>query len=132
MSGQRAILQTFWHVDPAQPVLVQDERRITRNRIEAFCAQLRLVIRSFAFHETGNINAGPFLRVPPHEFFPFAPGTAAGTRATPVIDNPTIARPGEAPAVTEVISRFARVFLVYAIATKDAGINPGASGSRAV
>ena len=38
MSRERAVLQTFWHVDPTQAVLVQDKRRITWNRIEAFGA----------------------------------------------------------------------------------------------
>src|SRR5260370_38907149 len=36
MRRERAILQTFWHVDPAQAVLVQNKRRITRNRIQSF------------------------------------------------------------------------------------------------
>src|SRR5262245_395398 len=65
MSGEWSVLQPFWHVDPAQAVLVQDERRITRDRIEAFGAYLGLVVGRFSLYESGNINARPFFRVPP-------------------------------------------------------------------
>src|SRR5207244_11173732 len=44
MSGERSVLQTFWHVDPAQAILVQNKRRITGNCIEAFGAYLRLEV----------------------------------------------------------------------------------------
>ena len=60
MSRQRAVLQTFRHVKPAQSILMQNERCITWNRIETFGALFRLVIWSFAFYKTGHIYAGPF------------------------------------------------------------------------
>src|SRR5438093_10155673 len=104
MSRQRAVLQTFWHIDPAQAVLVQDKRRITWNRIKTFGAYLGLVVRSFALYKSGNIDAGPFFGVPPDQFFAFAPGMPVRSRAGAIINDPAIARPAEAPAVTEIIS----------------------------
>src|SRR6476620_3307051 len=104
MSRERAVLQTLWHVDPAQAVLVQDKRRIPRNCIKTFGADLRLIVRSFPLYKSGHIDASPFFGVPPDQFFPFAPGTAVRPRASPIINDSTIARPTEAPAVTEIIS----------------------------
>src|SRR5439155_3312420 len=46
MSWQWSVLQTFWHVKPAQAVLMQDKRRVTGDCIQAFRAYLRLVIGS--------------------------------------------------------------------------------------
>ena len=66
MRGKRSVLQTFRHVNPAQAILMQDERRITRNCIETFGAYLRLKVGSFTLYESGNIDAGPFFGVPPH------------------------------------------------------------------
>src|SRR6266480_4136453 len=40
MSGERSVLQTFWYVNPAQAVFMQNEWRIARNCIEAFGAYL--------------------------------------------------------------------------------------------
>src|SRR6266403_1833534 len=104
MSRQRSVLQTLWHVDPAQAVLVLDERRITGNCIKTFGADLRLIVGRFTLYKSGYIDAGPFFGVPPHQFFPFAPGTAVRPRASPIINDSAIARPTEAPAVTEIIS----------------------------
>src|SRR5437667_10459576 len=106
MSRQRSVLQTFWHIKPTQAVLVQDERRVTGNRVQSFCAYLRLVVGRFSFHESGNVYASPFFRVPPHQFFLFAPGTAIRSRAGTIVDDAAIARPREAPAVTEIIFGF--------------------------
>src|SRR5206468_4422644 len=66
MRGKRSVLQTFWHVNPAQAILMQDERRITRNCIETFGAYLRLKVGSFTLYKSGNVDAGPFFGVPPH------------------------------------------------------------------
>src|SRR5262249_32960864 len=106
MGRERPVLQTPWHVNPSQSVLVQNKRGITGNCIEALCVYARLVIGSFPFHETGNVNAGPFLRVPPHQFFAFAPWTAIRPRTGTIVNDSPIARPTEAPAVTQIISRF--------------------------
>ena len=132
MRRERAVLQAFWHVDPAQAVLVQDKRRITWNCIETFSAYLWLIVRSFSLYKAGNVDTGPFFRVPPHKFFPFAPWTAVRPRTGAIVNDSTIARPREAPAVTEVISRFPCVCLVYAIATEHAGVNPSAACSGSV
>src|SRR5438094_5654269 len=132
MSRERAVLQTFWHVDPAQAILVQNERRITWNRIKTFGAYLALVIGSFPLYKSGNIDAGPFFRVPPDQFFPFAPGMTVRPRTGAVIDDAAIAGPRKAPAVTKVIFRFARVGLVYAIAAKNTGVHPAAARGRTV
>src|ERR1043166_4246308 len=106
MSRERAVLQTFWDVNPAQAVLVQNKRRIAGNRVEAFCAYLWLVIGSFAFYKSGHVYAGPFFRVPPHQFFSFAPRTAVRPRAGAIVNDSAITRPRETPAVTEIISGF--------------------------
>src|SRR5437879_4273165 len=126
MRRQRSILQTFWHVKPAQSVLVQNKRSITGNRVESLRAWLRFVLRSFSFYEAGNVYACPFFRVPPHQFFPFAPRTTVRPCTGTVVNDSAIARPREAPAVTEIISGFSRVCLVHAIAAKNAGVNPAA------
>ena len=107
MSGERSVLQTFWYVNPAQAVFMQNERRITRNCIEAFGAYLRLEVGRFSFHKAGNVYAGPFFRVPPHQFFPFAPWMSIRPRTGAVIYDASIARPCEAPAMTEIIFGFA-------------------------
>src|SRR6266853_1273028 len=103
---------------------MQNKRRITRNCIESFCAYLRLVVGSFSFHKARNVYAGPFFRVPPHQFFPFAPWMSVRPRTGAVIDDAAIARPREAPAMTEIIFGFARVSLVDTVAPKHARVNP--------
>src|ERR1044071_6480266 len=98
---------------------MQNERCITRNCIEAFSAYLGLIVGRFPLYKSGNIDAGPFFRVPPNEFFPFAPGMPVRPRAGTIVDDAAIARPCEAPSVTKIISGFARVGLVHAVAAKD-------------
>ena len=73
MRRYRSILQTFRHKEPTEPVFVQDERRIARLTIEIARVVLRLVIGALVFFEIGNVNASPFFRIPPDEFFMFAP-----------------------------------------------------------
>src|SRR6266496_6394003 len=107
MSRKRSVLQTFWHVKPAQAVLVQNKGRVTGNRIQAFCAYLRLVIGSFSLYESRDVYARPFFRVPPHQFFSFAPRTAVRPRTGAIVNDSAITRPREAPAVTKIISGFA-------------------------
>src|SRR5262245_19571826 len=104
MSGERTVLQAFWHVDPAQAVLMKDKRRITRNCIKPFGAYFELVIGGFALYKSSNIDASPFFGVPPHQFFAFAPGTTVRPGAGTIINNPAIAGPTEAPAVPKVVS----------------------------
>src|SRR4029077_11473429 len=104
MSRERAVLQTFLDVDPAQAILVQDKRRIARNCVETFGAYFGLVVGRFPLHKSGNIYAGPFFRVPPDQLFSFAPGMPVRPRAGAIVNDSAIARPTEAPAVTEIIS----------------------------
>src|SRR5437899_4377704 len=132
MSRKWSILQTFWHVKPAQSILVQDKRGIARNRIQAFCTYLRLVIGSFSLYESRNVYARPFFRVPPHQLFSFTPGTAVRPRTGAIVNNSAIIRPREAPAVTKIISGFTCVGLVHAIAAKNSGINPAAACRRSI
>ena len=104
MRGKRSVLQTFWHVNPAQAILMQDERRIARNCIETFGAYLGLVVGRLSLYKSGNIDSRPFFGVPPDQFFAFAPGMPVRPGAGAIINDPAIARPAEAPAVTEIIS----------------------------
>src|SRR5262245_41992820 len=66
MSWERAVFQSFWYVNPAQTVLVQDERCITRNCIETFSAYFGLIVWRLALYKSGNIDSGPFFGVPPN------------------------------------------------------------------
>src|SRR6266540_2156567 len=106
MSRQRAVLQPPGHVKPAQAILMQNKRRVTGNCIQAFCAYLWLVIRSFSFYEAGDVYARPFFRVPPHQLFSFAPRIAVRPCTGAIVNDSAIARPRKAPAVTEIISGF--------------------------
>src|SRR5438552_13263404 len=132
MGRQRSILQTLGHIKPAQSVLVQNKRSIPGNRVESFRAWLRFVLRGFSFYKAGNVDTCPVFRVPPHQFFPFAPWTAVRPCTGTVVNDSAIARPREAPAMTEIIPGFARVCLVQAIAAKNARVNPAAARSGAV
>ena len=57
---------------------------------------------------------------------------AVRPRTRAVVDNPAIARPREAPAVTKIIFGFTRVGLVDAVAAENAGVNPAAARGRTV
>src|SRR3982751_3468560 len=111
---------------------MQDERRITWNCVQTFSTYLRLVVGRFTLYKSGNVEAGPFLRVPPNQFFPFAPRTAIWPRTGAVVDDAAITRPREAPAVTEIVIGLARVGFVYAVAAKHSRVNPAAGRSRTV
>src|SRR5438477_52339 len=80
-------------------------------------------------HEIRNVDTAPFalLLVPPDQFLALAPGFAGRRRARSIIYDATISRPGEAPAVAEIIFRLARVRLVNLIGTVDTGVNPPAT-----
>src|SRR5215211_4080793 len=111
---------------------MQDEGCVPRNCIETFGAHFRFVVGRFSLHKSGNIDAGPFFRVPPHQLFPFAPGMPVRPCTGAIVNNAAIARPREAPAVTKIIFRLAGVGLVHPIAAKNTGVNPAATGSRTV
>src|SRR5262249_1938987 len=97
------------------------------NRIEAFRIELRFIIGRFSLYESGHVDARPFFRVPPHQFFALAPRTAVRSRTSAVVNDAAVARPREAPSMPEIISGLARVGLVYAIAAQNAGGNPAAA-----
>ena len=73
-----------------------------------------------------------FCPVPPDQFLALAPGLAVRPRAGAIIYDAAIARPGEAPAVAEIISRLARVRFVHAIATERHRSKSSATRSRSV
>src|ERR1700730_9904456 len=106
MSRERPVLQTFWDIKPAESVLVQNKRCVTGNRIQTLRAFVRLILGSFSFHKTRNVYAGPFFRVPPHQFFAFTPGTAVRPRTSTIVNDSAIARPTEAPAVAKITPGF--------------------------
>src|SRR5437899_10484416 len=101
MGRQRPVLQTFRNIKRAQSILVQNKWRITGNGIQAFCGFIRLVLRSFSLYEARNVYTRPFFRVPPYQFFPFAPRTAVRSRTGTIVNEPAIARPPDTPAVAE-------------------------------
>src|SRR5438105_9384268 len=132
MRREWTVFQSFWHIEPTQAILMQDERRVAWNRIESFRADLRLVIGSFSLYKPGNVNTGPFFRIPPHKFLPFAPRLAVRSGTGAVVNNSAIARPCESPTVAAIIFRFPRVGFIDTVAAKNAGINPAAGRSRPV
>src|SRR5947208_15357881 len=102
MSRQRPVLQTSWHVKPAQSILVQNKWRITGNGIQAFCGFIRLVLRSFSLYEARHVYTRPFFRLPPDQFFPFAPRTAVRSRTCTIVNDPETAGSTAPLAVAEL------------------------------
>src|SRR5260370_38313431 len=115
MRRKRPMPQTLWHVKPGQSGLVQNKGGIAGNRFEAFGALLRLVPGSLCLYETGNIDVDPFLRVPPHQFFPFTPATSVRPRTGTIVTDAPITWPTEPPTMAEIIFGFARICLVRSI-----------------
>src|SRR5581483_4029298 len=99
---------------PAKPVFMQNERRISGNRVEPVFVSARLIIRWLLQREIRLISAGPFplSDVPPDKFLFLTPRPAIRRRARSIINDAAIARPGEAPTVTEITLRIARVGFV--------------------
>ena len=108
---QRPVLQSRRDPDPADAVGMKNERLIAADRVVAFRTFRWLVSRRLLFREVGIVEARPFLllRIPPDELLPLAPRRSVRTRRRAVVENASIGRPGESPAVTEVIARRARV-----------------------
>src|SRR6266516_5041966 len=132
MRRKRPILQTLWHVKPGQSVFMQNKGCIAGNRFEAFRARVRLVLRSLSLYETRDIDADPFLGIPPHQFFPFTPGTSVRSRTGTIVNDAAITRPREAPAMTEIIFGFPCICLIHAISAENAGVNPTAARRRTI
>src|SRR5438045_3060024 len=60
------------------------------------------------------------------------PRIAGRSVARSIIYDTAIARPGEAPAVSEIVFGLTRVPFVHAVAIKNAGVNPTTARSRSV
>ena len=116
-------------MQPAEPVFVQDERRIAGDRIKSALVSGRPKLRRLVGHEIRNVDTASICVAPG----PTRPISCARSRvrrsgrARSIIYDAAIARPGEAPAVAEIIFRLARVRLVNLIGTEDAGVNPPAT-----
>src|SRR6266480_3513519 len=132
MRREWAVLQTLRDVHPAQAIFMQDEGRVAALTLKASFVSSRSIIGRFTCLEIRDVNAGPFFRIPPDKFFAFAPWLTVRLRAGAIINDAAITRPTEAPTVSEIILRLARVRLVHAVSIENAGINPGAARGRAV
>src|ERR1051325_2409518 len=134
MGRDRTILQTLRNKKPAQAVLVQDERAVTRLTIEADLAIARLVIGWLVFFEISHVESDPvsFFGIPPDELLSLAPRCALRGGTGAVVENAAIAWPGEAPPVAQIVVRLAAQGLVHAIAIENAGVNPAAAGGRTI
>src|SRR5207247_5339893 len=84
--------------------------------------------------EIGNVDAGPFVLplLPPHQFLAVAPWLASRFGARSIIYDAPVARPGEAPAVPEIVFRLARVRFVNFVWTEDARVNPAPARRRTI
>src|SRR5205085_6768408 len=124
-----SVLQTFRHMQPAEAVFVQDEGGVAGDRVESVLVSSWPKLRRFFDREIRLIVAGPFAlrRVPPNQFLALTPGLTGRTRARSIIYNAAIARPDEAPAVTQKSFRISRVRLVDFVRAENAGINPAAA-----
>src|SRR2546423_4203035 len=101
MRRHRAVLQTLRHMQPAEPVFVQNEGGIAGNGVESGLISGRAKIGRFLDRKIGLIAARPFaLRlIPPNQLFALAPWLARRAGARSIIYDASVARPGEAPAV---------------------------------
>src|SRR5215204_5102619 len=102
MRGERPVLQPARHPDPAHPVGVHDEWRVTREGVIAAGTGRRLVLWRLAPGKVGRIEARPLAAslVPPDETLAFAPWLTIRTRRRAVIEDAAVVRPREAPAVS--------------------------------
>src|SRR4030095_1839349 len=132
MGWQRPVLQTFRHIHPAETVFVQNEWSIAPLTVETTLSLLRFVIRPLVSFEIGNVDPGPISRLPPNQFFAIAPRITTRLSAGAIINNSAVARPTEAPAMAEIISRLASICFVDTVATENAGINPATARGRSV
>src|SRR5437867_2080866 len=132
MRREWAVLQTLRDVHPAQAIFMQDEGRVAALTFKASFVSSRSIIGRFTCLEIRDVNARPFFRIPPDKFFPFAPWLTVRPRAGAIINDAAITRPTEAPTVSEIILRLARVRFVHAVSIENACINPSAARGRAV
>src|SRR5437762_14347824 len=119
MRRKWAVLQTLRDVHPAQAIFMQDEGRVAALTLKASFVSSRSIIGRFVCLEIRDVNAGPLFRFPPNKFFAFAPWFTVRLRAGAIIDDAAITRPTEAPPVSEIILRLARVRIVHAVDRKS-------------
>src|SRR5207249_10411570 len=123
MRWEWAVLQTLRDVHPAQAIFVQDEGRVAALTLKPSFVSSRSIIGRFACLEIRNVNAGPLFRFPPNKLFAFAPRFTVRFCTRAIVNDAAIAWPTEAPTVSEIILRLARIRLVHAISIENARIN---------
>src|SRR5436305_10194450 len=130
MCREWAVVQTFGHVNPTEPVLMQHKRRVARDRVQPLFLSRRPITRSLSGREIGDVDSGPFALglVPPHQFLSLAPGLACRAGARSIIYDAPIAGPGKAPPMSQIVFRLTRVRFVHAVAAKNARVNPTTAG----
>src|SRR5438309_6693831 len=118
----RSILQTARNVKPPEAIFMQHEGRVTRDCIKPVLVSDWAKLGGLVGREIGDVDAGPFALglVPPNQFLAVAPRRAGRAGARSIIYDAAVARPGEAPPVSEIIFRITRVRLVNFIGTKHA------------
>src|SRR5262245_9661677 len=110
---------------------MHDERRVAGERIVADFLAAAARARALRLREVRDVVAGPLFvfLVPPDELLSLAPRLAVRRRGAAVVEDATIHRPGEAPAVPVAPVRLALERFVLAV--EDAGVDPAAARGRA-
>src|SRR5690349_3726131 len=113
---------------------MHDERLIPRQSVVSARICRWLVIRSFCHRKIWHVQSRPFffLLVPPNQFLSFAPRRTVGAGRRAVIENPAIARPCPAPAVTKCVGGLPFPRAVFIRIREDARVNPAAASRRSV
>ena len=113
---------------------MHDERLIARDSVHALGIRLQFKVRRFVLDEIRDIRAGPFLLllIPPHQLLALAPWIPIWTCRGTVIEDAAIGGPGESPTVTIWPAWLALVSFVFAGPRHNPGIDPAATGGRAV
>src|SRR5262249_52111741 len=108
-------------MQPAETVLVKDERSVSRNRLESILASAWPEFRRLLDWEIGLIDSGPFVLscVPPNQLLVFAPRISVRRCARSIIYDAPIPRPRETPTVPEIVLRGARVRFVDFVRPED-------------
>src|SRR5438067_11389407 len=59
MCREWAVVKTFGHVNPTEPVLMQHKRRVARDRVQPLFLSRRPIPRNLSGRETGHVHSGP-------------------------------------------------------------------------
>src|SRR5262245_47356930 len=105
---------------------MEDKRLVSRQSCIAFGIFRWAIIRRFVLGEVRIVEPGPFffLGVPPDQFLSLAPWLSVRPGRRPVVDDPTIRRPGVTPTMTVKVARLAKVGVVFATFREAPGVNP--------